>query len=153
MIKLKNIERNIELQLVVMGYQFPNDSEDNWCLINTIVTQGNEKFEVTDPALETTEIIKILDWFKRLSLHRLPRFNKLTFTEPCLEFEFLACHDNKVRLAINLSHEIKPNFKINQFKRKTNDWNIIFELSDDDFKSIIVDMEAILMQYPNRDRD
>ena len=150
MIKLNNIEKDIELQLAVMGYQFPNDPEDNWCLINTTVTQGNERFEVTDPALETTEIIKILEWFKCLSLHKLPRFNKLSFTEPCLEFEFLACHNSKIRIAINLSHEMKPHFKINQFKRKINDWNIIFELSTDDFKSVIMDLEATLMQYPNR---
>lgn len=152
MIKLKNIENNIELQLAVIGYQFPDNSEDDWCLVNTVVIQGNDKFEVTDPALETTEITSTLEWFKCLSVNKLPRFSKLSFTEPCLEFEFLACNNGKVRISVNLSHEMKPSFEINQFNRQSNDWNIIFELCADDFKSIIGNMEAALMQYPTRDK-
>ena len=152
MIRLKNIENNIELQLAVIGYQFPDNSEDDWCLVNAVVIQGNDKFEVTDPALETTEVTSILEWFKCLSLHKLPRFNKLSFTEPCLQFEFLACNNGNVRISVNLSHEMKPSFEISQFNRQSNDWNIIFELCTDDFKSIIGNIEAVLMQYPTRDK-
>jgi hypothetical protein len=151
MIKLKNIENKIELQLSVMGYQFPDNSEDELCLVNVVVIQDNDKFKVTDPALETTEVTRILEWFKCLSLHKLPRFSKLSFTEPCLEFEFLACNNGKVRISVNLSHEMKPSFEINQFNRQSNDWNIIFELCADDFKSIIDNIEAALLQYPIRD--
>ena len=115
MLKLRNVEDKVELELAVEGYQFPDSPQDDWCMVKAVVRQGDELYEAVDPALETTEIVGILEWFKCLSEHRLPRFGHLTFTEPCIEFEFLACEDELVRISINLSNELQPGFDLKQF--------------------------------------
>jgi hypothetical protein len=51
-----------------------------------------------------------------------------------------------------LSHELKPSFEIEQFKYKIDEWNIIFELNEDDFKKIITTLEAAKEQYPVRSK-
>jgi len=153
MIKLQNIGKNISLDLSVEGYQFPNDKNDDWCLIQLIVKQGNDIFRKVDPALEAVEIASLLEWFKCLSMRRLPTYNCLTFTEPCLEFEFLSCKNETVRISINLKYELKPDFSIFQFGRANSKWCIIFEITMQDFDEIIIALESTLESYPIRGDD
>lgn len=150
MLSLKNTESNIELELSIQGYQFPEDPNDDWCLIRAIVTQNNHRFEVMDPALDTTELADLLAWFKRLAMHKLPRVAHLTFTEPCLGFEFLAYHHNLVRIAISLSNEMIPNFQLTQFGMLFPDWRIVFDLTPDDFRTIVSKLESALSEFPIR---
>lgn len=150
MIELSNIENQITLKCDVVGYQFPDDLEDNWCLLKVEVKQIEEVFEAIDPALETTDLVTLYDWFKCLSEKRLPKFAEITFVEPCISFEFLTYQNGKIRIAVKLSHELKPNFKLKQFKFYQQEWNIVFVLDDKDFKKILNGIEAVKNQYPSR---
>jgi len=150
MFNLKNTENDIELDLRIVGYQFPDALEDNWCLLKAAVRQGEKFIDISDPALEADDIVSILSWFVRLSEHKLPRFGLLSFIEPCIEFEFLACDKYSVRISVNLNNEMKPNFELSQFGITSNNWNIVFDLNEDDFKSIIAGIEEAMQQYPVR---
>lgn len=150
MFKLRNTDNNIELELSVTGYQFPDNTNDNWCLVSSLVKQGENQYTVIDPALETTELQRMLEWFKKLSDYQLPNFGTLSFTEPCLEFEFLACDIDSVKISIKLDHEMKPDFELNQFGMAFDDWSVVFDLRADDFLLIIEGIETVLKQYPIR---
>ena len=79
-----NVESEVHLAFGVTGYEFP-DLADDWCHVRVAVRQGGESFEAVDPALEATDLPKIRDWFRALAADRLPRYARLSFTEPCLE--------------------------------------------------------------------
>jgi len=152
MFELTNVENNVTISLEVIGYQFPEQLEDNWCFLKVKVTQGDKQFERTDPALETTDLVGIFEWFKCLSKRNLPKWSHLTFTEPCISFRFLRCSESTVRIAINLEHELKPVFEIEQFGSKNSAWDIVFELNDSHFESILEGIEILILKYPNREK-
>ncbi len=150
MIELKNIENKLDFKCEVEGYQFPENSSDDWCNLKVGVRQNGLVFEKVDPALETLEVEILYDWFKCLSENSLPRFAELTFTEPCISFNFLAFQHNKVRISIELDHELKPGFEIEQFGELDQDWQMVFELTDVDFKEILSGLSLTMKQYPVR---
>ncbi|WP_428243529.1 WapI family immunity protein [Gynuella sp.] len=150
MFRLKNVEGKIDFSLEVIGYQFPERKEDDWCLLKVKIDQGEDRCELVDPALETTELVQLLRWFSSLAEGQLPRYSCLTFIEPCLKFNFLAFNDGAVRIAINLSHELKPPFKMEQFIAKSEDWNIVIELHANDFANIDGGIKMALEKYPVR---
>src|SRR5688572_14130589 len=88
MLNAINIDRGVQLQCSVIGYQFPNTPDDDWCLVRVAVRQGLRSFEKVDPALEAHDLLKVRNWFRALAELRLPRVAHLTFVEPCLSFEF-----------------------------------------------------------------
>lgn len=151
MFKLSNVENKVGLELSAEGYQFPESPKDDWCFVKVIVKQGKDTFEAVDPALETTELVNILEWFKCLSERKLPRYARLCFTEPCLEFEFLACTDSSVRISIHLSHELKPSFDLKQFGLPPSGWGLVFELRENEVYKVISGIEETLLRYPVRD--
>lgn len=150
MIQLTNIDNKVNFECKVTGYQFPEIADDNWCFLNVIVTQGQNKFETSDPALEVNELKDIHEWFSSLSERQLPKYAGLTFTEPCISFEFLSCKNDIVRISITLSHELMPNFKLEQFKSEQPDWCLVFDLNMSDFKAILNGLETTMNRYPIR---
>lgn len=152
MIELTNIEHNVILKCDIVGYEFPDSPGDNWCLLRVEVRQGNKSFERIDPALETTELLDLCEWFRCLSESRLPRYSRLTFTEPCISFEFLACKDDQVRISVELSHELKPDFELEQFQSKHSEWTIVFELNSKDFEKTLTGIKEAINQYPMREK-
>ena len=152
MFKLSNVENKVGLELSVEGYQFPESPKDDWCFVKVIVRQGKDTFETVDPALEATELHGILEWFRCLSERKLPRYARLCFTEPCLEFEFLACTNSSVRISIHLSHELKPNFDLKQFGLPPSEWSVVFELRENEFNKVISGIEKALLRCPARDQ-
>ena len=150
MFELSNVENKLDFKCQIIGYQFPDSKRDDWCLLKLKVKQGEHYFEQTDPAIETTELERLYDWFKCLSERRLPRFARLSFTEPCISFEFLACTDDSIRISINLSHELKPEFELNQFGFCNNDWKIVFNLDEENISKILENIRQTLELFPVR---
>lgn len=151
MIDAKNVEDTVHLNCRVIGYQFPDDPQDNWCLVRVEVHQGSKTFLKVDPALETTELPDLRAWFSALANDRLPRFSHLTFTEPCLSFEFLAKEAGGVRFAVHLSHELRPNFRLKQFSRSTRDWSMVFCLTPERLSGIVDELDATILKFPDRE--
>ncbi|MEM8561045.1 MAG: hypothetical protein AAGF57_02365 [Pseudomonadota bacterium] len=147
MFKLLNVENRVELALSIEGYQFPDSPKDDWCFVKVIVNQDNNSFEAIDPALETTDLLRTLEWFRCLAKRKLPRYARLSFTEPCLEFEFLACKEYSVRISGRLSRELKPNFDLKQFGLPPSEWKVVFELGANEFEKVISGIEAKTLQY------
>jgi hypothetical protein len=145
-----NIENTVKLECSLVGYEFPENSEDNWLLVRVKVTQGKNIFERVDAALETMDLVRLLQWFTCLSENRLPRYAHVNFTEPCMSLAFLACQENRVRISIELSHELKPNFALEQFRAKHTEWNIVFDLTSHDFEAIIEGIQSAMHHYPIR---
>jgi hypothetical protein len=150
MIELINIENKIKLGCEIVGYEFLDRIEDNWLLLKVKVEQEGMIFEKIDATLTTTELIDLYEWFKCLAENRLPQYAHLTFTEPCISFNFLSYQNNRVRISIELSHELKPDFEIDQFKTKSIDWNIVFDLDSNVLEKTIVRIGATMNRFPIR---
>jgi hypothetical protein len=118
MLDALDVDSRIHLICRVVGYQFPDDQDDNWCLVRVEVDRDGKTFEKVDPALETPDLIVIQDWFRALANDQLPRYAHLTFTEPCLSFEFIAKTDAGIRLAVQLSHELRSGFPLKQLSAR-----------------------------------
>lgn len=150
MLSLTNTEHNIQLNIDVVAYQFPQEKEDDWCQVKVKVVQDNRIFEKVDPAIDSDEIENIYDWFECLSRAHLPKFSNLTFTEPCLGFEFLSNRNGIVRIAVELSHELKPDFELRQFARVQKNWRIVFDLKESDFKQVLEGIKGSKSKFPVR---
>jgi hypothetical protein len=150
MILFTNVEGRVSIELGIVGYEFPFDTADNWCLLDTKVTQGSRIFHCVDPAVETSELISMRDWFHCLLSRTLPQWGRLWFTEPCLSFEFLSRKDDVVRVGVGLQAEMRPNFRLNQFGRRSQKWNIVCELHNDDLRSIVAELTSSMQKFPIR---
>ncbi|GLQ29634.1 WapI family immunity protein [Litoribrevibacter albus] len=150
MINLTNIEEKINLYIEVAGYEFPEIEDDDWCLLRLRIQQESDSIELVDPAIETTELAQLLHWFSSLVEGRLPEYAHLDFVEPCISFEFLAFKEDVVRISINLSHELSPSFPMRQFGSEANEWSIVFDLGEEQLKSICSGIKKTLDQYPIR---
>ena len=152
MLNLTNIDNKVQLGLSITGYEFPEQPGDNWLMIMVTVAQAEKVFESADPALQTTDLVDLHDWFECLSSNRLPRYSRLTFIEPCLEFEFLAREESTVRIAIKLNHELKPAFNLEQFGRASENWSIVFNIGKSEFSGILKSLSLAIQQYPIRSK-
>lgn len=151
-LNFSDTKNNIKLELSIVDYQFPNNKTDNWCLLKLNLSQENNIFITTDPAIEAMDLIDIINWFKCLSNYKLPKYGNLIFIEPCIEFKFIACHKDCVRISISLNNEMQPNFKLKQFGMTLPDHSLCFDLHSSDFYSIISNLESLLDIYPVRSK-
>ncbi|WP_294965169.1 hypothetical protein [uncultured Gilliamella sp.] len=151
MIVLQNVGNTVNLQLDIIGYQFPNYS-DNWCLLKIIVQHHNKRFEKIDPALEVSDLYKIYRWFNALAKGCLPFDSVLCFTEPCLELSFISYNNENeiVRISITLNCEIKPDFALDDPDNLIEDWTLYFDLSKNTFESILKNIDQWIQDYPLR---
>lgn len=150
MFELLNVEGIINFRCEIVGYEFPSELEDNWCLLNVGVKQAENEFTSTDAAITTKELDRLYEWFHCLSEFKLPAYANISFLEPCIELRFLKYHEGTVRIAVNLMRELKPDFPIDQFRRESPNWNIVFELSNDDFQLILSGIDGAREKYPKR---
>lgn len=76
-----------ELELGVVGYQFPDEERDpwdsNWLLVSVRVLAPQGSWEVVDPCLTTWEAKRLVAWLVQAAA-RDPAKAPLTFTEPNL---------------------------------------------------------------------
>jgi len=152
MFEISNKENDISFYWEVVGYQFPDIPTDDWCLVKIKVKQGGHIFEKIDPAIEAKEIKGLHDWFEFLANDALPSYVILDFIEPCISFSYLACGIGKVRVSVNLSHELEPDFGLVQFQTEFDKWNIIFNLDSSELQQILKALENTMEKYPVRSR-
>ena len=78
-----------ELELSVVGYQFPEVDSDpwdsNWLLIALRVVSPKGSWEVVDPCLTTWEAKRLMAWMLNVAAHD-PASAPIAFTEPNLTF-------------------------------------------------------------------
>jgi len=85
-VQLAGLEGN-ELELRVVGYQFPDDDVDpwdsNWLLVSLRVVSQAGTWEVVDPCLTTWEAKHLVRWLVNAAA-RDPGASPVTFSEPNL---------------------------------------------------------------------
>lgn len=167
MIKLENKDIDLSFQCEIIGYQFPeiehSEWDSNWYNVKIVVCQRENVFEKVDPALTTYGLVKIRDWFKNLSENKLPYSTTLTFTEPCIEFKLLGRDEEGVRIIIELNCELEPDFKLTDYlchegsylakyeeQEETKYWDMVFTLTDDDFKRVLIGLDETIEKFPIR---
>jgi len=76
-----------ELQLAIVGYQFPDEERDpwdsNWLLVSVRVLAPEGSWEVVDPCLTTWEAKRLVSWLVHAAA-RDPSSAPMSFTEPNL---------------------------------------------------------------------
>lgn len=145
-----NVDHTIHRQCHVIGYEFPESSTEDWCLVRVRIDQGAEHFEAIAAALEAGDLLRIRDWFLCLADDRLPRWASIPFTEPCLGFAFVAADEDGICLAVKLAHRLQPSFPIHQFELSSDEWNVVFELPRERIRAIVADVDAAVSEYPTR---
>ena len=79
-----------EVELRILGYQFPGDTagdwDSNWLRVYVGVKAGTGKRESVDPTLTTWELARVAAWFEGLARGEAPHGMEMTFTEPDLSF-------------------------------------------------------------------
>ena len=144
MINQYNAKSHTSFKCDIVDYENP---KENWCLLKIRVEQDGKVFEAIDPAIETTELPNLLNWFRCLSERKLPEYARLTFTEPCIGFEFLNNKNGTVRISIVLSHELRP-----KLMNDEKDYEIIFDLDDKDFENILYGISNTIAKFPIRNK-
>lgn len=152
MIKLKNKENTVELQLDIVGYQFPK-TQDNWCLLQVCVQQGDQHFQKTEPALQTTDLKDLYNWFDALANARLPSYACMDFIEPCLSLAYVSYIKQAITIAITLECEIKPNFPRKHPHGHDDNWTLEFELHEQDLIQIRQNIQQWIQNYPSREKN
>lgn len=153
MIELNNTKNNLKFKCSVTEYEFPDGEghyDLSWCLLQIEVQQGNSLFEKTFPAIMASEIMELCEWLECLSKRILPKVANLRFTEPCINFQFLGCKNNFVRILIELKDELEPDFELKQYDETQTDWKMVFNLSNKDFEHIISGIETTISCHPVR---
>ncbi len=108
---LVGLEGN-ELELRVVGYQFPDDGTDpwdsNWLLVSVRVVSPEGTWEVVDPCLTTWEAKHLVRWL--VGVARDPAGPPVTFTEP--NVSVLARHKpadpHRALLTFSFELELRP---------------------------------------------
>ena len=150
MLKLHDIEDKVTISLDIESYQFKQNISDNWLNVALKIIQEKHSFKALEPALETFELVDLYNWFEQLSVDELPEYSTLYFSEPCLEFSFLGKKDQKVRIAIQFNLEFKPNFKYCSFLEEVDEWNVVFDITQEIFLIILKNIKELLVRFPIR---
>lgn len=150
MFHARNVCFSVELTLDIVDYQFPGVAEDDWCLVELAIRHGPLFFEKRDSSLEAADLPRIADWFLALAERRLPRFARLTFSEPCLAFAFIGADDAAVRISVDLDADLRPNFPLNQLGATTTDWSVVFELSSCQLAITAMAIREKSLKFPSR---
>lgn len=159
-----NPHNNLFFQCSIVSYQFPDLSNDNWCLFEVKIEQDNNRFVKIDPAIETTDIVRLADWFQSLADYKLPKSAALYFTEPCITFHYYSYSNSGIRIGIELCHELKPDFRlressippcyqdhIRQEEHNANrGWNMVFTLSPEELNTMADKFRKLSKRFPVR---
>jgi len=106
---LAGLEGN-ELELRVVGYQFPYDATDpwdsNWLLVSVRVVTTEGTWEVVDPCLTTWEAKHLVRWLVKAAA-RDPADVPVTFTEPNLSVMARPKPDDARRVLVRACFELE----------------------------------------------
>nr|WP_086938549.1 hypothetical protein [Thaumasiovibrio occultus] len=150
MLTLIDKKNDVILKLAIEGYQFPDNDQDNWCYVSLLAAQGAERYKIVHPALETHNLIEILEWFQCLASGHLPHREVLVFIDPCLQFSLRYSDEKIVKIEIELAREMEPDFRLQQYGHAVDDWRVLFDLRREALPTLVAKMKAAIALYPMR---
>lgn len=91
------------LRLRVVGYQFPDITDDewdsNWLVVDGVVVLEGRQWRFQDPCLTTFEAIRLADWLDACA-NGSAKDSYCDFTEPNLQFELIDPETLRVSFAL-----------------------------------------------------
>lgn len=100
--------RGCELELELVGYQFPESSEwwdSNWLNVRVRVTTADGTWSRVDPCLTTCEVAELIDWLEASTRQHV---DHLDFTEPNLQLDLMHRVDDSVGIRVGFDAELRP---------------------------------------------
>jgi hypothetical protein len=105
---LQSEETNTEFELRVLGYQFPQNADDewdsNWLLVNIRVSAPQGSWSVTDPCLLTWESHWLLNWLADVAVGECQE--DMSFLESNILFQLTGRSEDALHLRIELKDEL-----------------------------------------------
>lgn len=107
---LLKTEDGSELDLKVVGYQFPHaaDERDDWLLIHVRMKMGSDSWEAEDPALLWSEARDLAKWLDGIAKDDDRAGWSIGFLEPVLLFEASGRTQDSILLRVYCQKFPKP---------------------------------------------
>ena len=145
--KLKSDSGNA-FELVVLGYEHPDITEDrwdsNWLVVSGKVTAGDQTWRFVEPCVTTFELRGLAEWLERLGWHDAP---DCTFTEPNLAFSYSPRPDPLIR--VRFAHESAPPW-LREERERAAGMTLEFPTSKQQAVDLAEEMRNALIDYPER---
>jgi hypothetical protein len=146
-----------ELELAVVGYQFPDEERDpwdsNWLLISVRVLTPQGSWSVVDPCLTTWEAKRLVAWLVHAAA-RDPAAVPMTFTEPNLTVTARSRTSRpplRVHVRACFALELRPPWLHNV--AGSDNLCIDLDVERSDLARAAASLLADLMAYPQRGAD
>ncbi len=134
--------------LNIIGYEFPEQEQDDWLTIYMAVELPQGSWSVTDPFLQTYEVKSLSDWFEAVAAQTQTE-NEIGFTEPNLSFDLIKTTYGARCLRIHFAIECLPPWA-HRTKYGTEDVFADFPLSEIDLRAAAEALRSQLKLYPQR---
>jgi hypothetical protein len=133
-----------ELELSVVGYQFPHpsDARDDWLVLNVRMKVGSESWEAEDPALVWEEARDLSKWFEGIATDDPRAGRSIDFLEPVLLFEAFRRSQDSVLLRVYCQKFPKP--------AQNEHFSKMFWFSREQLKKGAEQLRSELQRFPSR---
>ena len=151
-----NLQLGCKIGFSIQKYQFPeirSDYDANWLQVRITCECKEHSFTATDPALLTTDLVEIGDWFEAIARNEIPTHIELDFIEPNIRFVLFRSTRGKVGFGIDLAYEHKPTFgmkAVHGDEFESDDFRIWFECSHNKMRDYANAFRVLSKVYPPR---
>ena len=133
--------------LLVLGYEHPDVSEDtwdsNWLVVNGSVATGTVSWRFVEPCVATFELAELAEWLRSLK-QPPPDASEHLFAEPHLAFSYQPAPQPTLR--IRFAHGAAPAGGDNN----GHEASVEFPLAEIDIDEAVADLRGALIDYPIR---
>jgi hypothetical protein len=145
-----------ELELAVVGYQFPDEERDpwdsNWLLVSVRVLAPEGSWDVVDPCLTTWEAKHLVSWLIHAAA-RDPLAAPMTFTEPNLTVTARSRTSAPLRVHVRacFALELRPPWA--RTASGAGDRCVDLDVERDDLARAAASLLGDVMKFPQRGDD
>jgi hypothetical protein len=145
-----------ELELRLVGYQFPDEERDpwdsNWLLVSVRVLAPEGSWDVVDPCLTTWEAKRLVSYLIHAAAHD-PLAVPMTFTEPNLTVTARSRTSAPLRVHVRacFSLELRPPWV--RSVAGTNNLCVDLDLERDDLARAAASLLSDVIAFPQRGAD
>jgi len=145
-----------ELELTVVGYQFPDEHRDpwdsNWLLVSVRVLAPAGSWSVVDPCLTTWEAKRLVSWLVHAAI-RDPTAVPMAFTEPNLTVTARSRSAAPLRVHVRACFALELRPPWGATASGSHDLCVDLDVERDDLARAAASLLADLVAYPQRGDD
>ena len=150
MLRLENQNEAIVLQIV--GYQFPEVSEDydaNWLNISFEIRTPEFQWQICNPCLLTWDVLRLVSWLRKAVTRDDLSFKEFTGMENDFSIRYTTKSDAQCELRITLQHGCIPLDILNREDTDTK-LHLSFKLTNKELKRLADSTENAITSFPPR---